>query len=70
VLQEVALENFIHDQNMAMFQRLLAEEPNMDQERRDMILRLLANEETKEQQSIQRNPGRAQNRGVLFNHET
>jgi hypothetical protein len=44
VQQEVALENFIHEQNLAMFKRFLADEPNMDQKRREMILRLLANE--------------------------
>jgi hypothetical protein len=48
VQQGVALENFIHEQNMAMFKRLLADEPAMDQKRREMILRLLADEAAKD----------------------
>jgi hypothetical protein len=48
VQQGVALETFIHEQNMAMFKRLLADEPAIDQRRREMILRLLANEAAKE----------------------
>ena len=31
------MENFIHEQNIAMFKRLSAEEPDMDQKRRKMI---------------------------------
>jgi hypothetical protein len=50
------LENFIHEQNMMVFRRLLAEEPDMNQKRRKMILKLLSEEEAKGHQPFQRNP--------------
>lgn len=64
------MENFIHEQNMALFKKLLAEAPDMDQKRRMLILRLLAEEEAKEQQCTQLKPARTQTYRVLLDRET
>jgi hypothetical protein len=53
------MENFIHEQSMAIFKRLLAAAPDMDQQRRKLILRLVAEAEAKEQQCNQLQPTRA-----------
>lgn len=55
---------------MALFKKLLAEAPDMDQKRRMLILRLLAEEEAKEQQCTQLKPARTQTYRVLLDRET
>jgi hypothetical protein len=47
-LWEVAMEKFIHQQNLLVLRRQLAETP--DEARRLMLLKLLAEEEAKNQQ--------------------
>ena len=43
------MERFIHEQNLAHFlRRLLAEQKDMNEEWRQLILKLLADEETKD----------------------
>jgi hypothetical protein len=42
------VERFIHDQNLSLFKRLLAEEPDMNHRRREMILQLLSEEEARD----------------------
>ena len=42
------MERFIHEQILGLFRRLLAETKDMNEERRQLILKLLADEETKD----------------------
>lgn len=63
------MENFIDEQNLAMFRRLLAEEPNMNQKRRKVILKFLAQEEMKDQAPL-RKPFGDQTHRFLLNRES
>ena len=42
------MERFIHEQILGLFRRLLAEKKDMNEERRQLILKLLADEESKD----------------------
>ena len=42
------MERFIHEQILGLFRRLLAEKKDMNEERRQLILKLLADEELKD----------------------
>jgi hypothetical protein len=64
------MENFIHEQSMAIFKRLLTEAPDMDQERRKLILRLLAEAEANEHRCTQLRPARAQTHRVQLSRGT
>lgn len=64
------METFIHEQSMAIFKRLLAEAPDMDQERRKLILRLLAVAEANEHQCTQLRPVRARTHRVQLSRGT
>ncbi len=44
------MERFIHRENLALFRKRLAD-PTITEDQRQMILKLLAEEEAKEQQS-------------------
>jgi len=51
------MEKFIHDENIRLYRRLLAEAT--DAERRRVLLKLLADEEAKDQRPPERKRGRA-----------
>jgi len=50
------LEQFIHEQNIAIFRRLLSTQTDHDDARRKLLLKLLADEEAKDACSRQRRP--------------
>ncbi len=50
------MEQFVRQQNIAIFRRLLSTEPDMADARRQRIMTLLAAEEAKEASSWQRPP--------------
>jgi hypothetical protein len=50
------LEQFIRRQNIAIFRRLLSDQTDNDEVRRQRLLQLLADEEAKETDSWQRDP--------------
>jgi len=64
------LQNFIHEQNTTMFKRLLAEEPDMERRRRDMILNLLEDAEAKQRQFASLRPATIQTHNFPLNRET
>ena len=50
-LREVAMERFIHNENMALYKKLIAESernPKRDEDRHKMLLTLLAEEKAKD----------------------
>jgi len=49
------MEKFIHDENIRLYRRLLAEAT--DAERRMVLLKLLADEEAKDQRPLERKQG-------------
>jgi hypothetical protein len=51
VQEGLAVERFIHEQNLSLYRRLLTEEKDMKDERRQLILKLLADEEAKDRGS-------------------
>jgi hypothetical protein len=51
------MKKFIHDENIRLYRRLLAEAT--DAERRRVLLKLLADEEAKDQRPPERKQGRA-----------
>ena len=48
------MEQFIHEQNIAIFRRLLGTLTDRDEERRKLLLKLLADEQAKDARSSQR----------------
>jgi hypothetical protein len=50
------LEQFVRQQNIAIFRRLLSTQTDNDEARRQRLLQLLADEEAKETCSWQRHP--------------
>jgi hypothetical protein len=51
VLWEVAMERFVHNENMAHYKKLIAEsesDPKRDEDRHKMLLTLLAEEKAKD----------------------
>ena len=64
------MQNFIHEQNMTMFKRLLAEEPGMERRRREMILHLLEDAEAKQRQFVSLQPVKVQTHKFPLNRET
>ena len=48
------MEHFIHEQNIAIFRRLLGTLTDRDEERRKLLLKLLADEQAKDARSSQR----------------
>jgi len=64
------MQNFIHEQNMTMFKRLLAEEPDMEQRRRELIVRLLEDAEAKQRQFASLRPVTIQTHNFPLNRET
>ena len=55
---------------MTMFKRLLAEEPDMEQRRREMILHLLEDAEAKQRQFVSLQPVKVQTHKFPLNRET
>jgi len=55
------MEQFVHEQNIAIFRRLLSAQTDNDEARRQRLLKLLAEEETKNSLSPQQDvaPGLA-----------
>ena len=51
---EASLEQFIHQQNIAIYRRLLSTQNDNDEARRQRLLQLLADEEARETCSWQR----------------
>jgi len=50
-LREVAMERFVHNENMALYKKLIAESernPKRDEDRHKMLLTLLAEERAKD----------------------
>ena len=50
-LREVAMERFVHNENMALYKKLIAEterNPKRDEDRHKMLLTLLAEERAKD----------------------
>ena len=50
-LREVAMEGFVHNENMALYKKLIAESernPKRDEDRHKMLLTLLAEEKAKD----------------------
>jgi hypothetical protein len=50
-LREVAMERFVHNENMALYKKLIAEterNPKRDEDRHKMLLTLLAEEKAKD----------------------
>lgn len=50
-LREVAMERFVHNENMALYKKLIAESernPKRDEDRHKMLLTLLAEEKAKD----------------------
>ncbi len=47
---EVATERFIHQQNLELYRKLLADSNDMDEGRRQIVLKLLAAEKAKHRQ--------------------
>ena len=45
------LERFIHQQNLELYRKLLADPNDKDEARRQMLLKLLADEKAKDRQS-------------------
>ena len=45
--QEASMEQFVHQQNIAIFRRLLSAQTDNDEARRERLLKLLADEEAK-----------------------
>jgi hypothetical protein len=48
---EVAMDHFVHNENVALYRRLISEserDPSRDEDRHKMLLTLLAEEEAKE----------------------
>jgi len=51
--EEAPVDSFLHEKNLELLQRRLAEsDPTKDRERYNMVLRLLAQEEAKETKSL------------------
>jgi hypothetical protein len=51
LLVEVAMEGFVHNENMALYKKLIAESernPKRDEDRHKMLLTLLAEEKAKD----------------------
>lgn len=46
------LERFIHQQNLELYRKLLADPNNRDEARRRMLLKLLAEEAAKDEQPL------------------
>ena len=64
------MQDFIHEQNMPMFKRLLAEEPGMERRRRELIMRLLEDAEAKQRQFASLEPATVQTHNFPLNRET
>ena len=47
------MEQFVHQQNIAIFRRLLSSQTDNDEARRERLLKLLADEEAKNSLSLQ-----------------
>jgi len=50
--KKASVEHFIHQQNLALFRRLLRAQTDINEARRQILLRLLAEEEAKEMPSL------------------
>lgn len=50
------MEQFIHEQNIAIFRRLLSTLTDRDEERRQLLLKLLSDEQAKDARAWQRRP--------------
>jgi hypothetical protein len=51
--EEDPVDSFLHEKNLELLQRRLAEsDPTKDRERHNMLLRLLAEEEAKEKKAL------------------
>lgn len=51
VSREVAMERFIHQQNLELYRKLLADPNDKDEARHQVLLKLLADEKAKDRQS-------------------
>jgi hypothetical protein len=52
---EAAMERFIHQQNLELYRKLLADPNDKDEGRRQMLLKLLAAEKAKDRQPPPKN---------------